>query len=148
MKYAYSLVVTLLLAQVSYSQSDASELTKNVAVQDAIQHFNNASSTFVSFSSKEDTKGNRYYFPNWVKGSVIDVNNTLYNSPAYFYNFDKINHHLFMTADKKQIVEIHPEQLQSFILNNSGATYIFKRIDAIDPNKFLKTEANLVSAFL
>ncbi|HEX4372944.1 MAG TPA: hypothetical protein VHZ50_06540, partial [Puia sp.] len=103
--------------------------------------------SMVSFSHKENTKGTRYLFDNWVKGSVINKNDVLINNDNFSFNYDKISNDLYLTSDKKQSIEIDRDQIKSFILkDNSGKEYDFVRVDGIKPNTFFQSLSNVAGS--
>jgi hypothetical protein len=142
MKHILLFIIIVNMVCFSFAQSDANEVTKNETLQQAFHDLSNGSNSFVSFSSKEDTKGSRYFNGNWVKGSVVGSNNIVYNDQGYFYNYDKISHHLFMTSNKKDVIEIDDDKVKSFTLNNNmGVDYSFEKIPALDQSAFLQVIA-------
>src|SRR5690348_14621936 len=62
--------------------------------------------SFVNFNSIENTKGKRYLFDDWAKGSVITPKGELVNADSLYYNFDKMSNLLLITADKKNIIAV------------------------------------------
>ena len=140
MKYVLFFIITVLLSAITFAQTDTSELTSNAIVENAFKDIAQyGTNTMVTFSSRENIRGSRYLFPNWVKGSVTDKTNTNYNNPAYFFNYDKISYHLFMTTDKKDVIELDPENIKAFTLSNdAGAIYAYEKIPVIDPAAFLQ----------
>jgi hypothetical protein len=155
MKHFFSFFSVLLMCNIVSAQTDSSDLTRNALIDNAFKEISdklsaggNGMSTVISFSSKEDTKGSRYLFTDWVKGSVVDITNTIYNNPAYFYNYDKISYHLFMTTNKKDVIEIDPAHVKSFSLNNIvGTLNSYEKIPLIDPGAFLQVIANSNGAY-
>jgi hypothetical protein len=141
MKRLFLLAVIVATVHFSFAQSDANEVTKEVSLGNALKELSSGSNTFVSFSAKEDTKGSRYFFGSWVKGSVKDMTDNSYSDPGYFYNYDKISYQLFVTANKKDVIELDADKVKSFTLNNNGVQYNFERIPSIEPVAFLQVLA-------
>lgn len=118
------------------AQSDATEVTKNATVESAMEHLG-GTNTFVDFKPKEDTRGSRYLFTDWVKGSVTDISNTIYSNPEAGYNYDKISHNLYMTTNKKDVVMLDIDKIKSFSLNNIyGSSDDFIRLPALNNKAF------------
>jgi hypothetical protein len=98
----------------------------------------NAISTFINFHTKEDTKGSRYLFGDWVKGSVVNAHDVTVANAKLLFNYDKITHDLYLTADKKTVIEIDKDQVKSFKLEDGSQEYQFVRIPSIDPVAFCR----------
>ncbi len=93
----------------------------DIILQNTLQNYVNAENTSLYkgsslpvFSHKEDTKGNRYLFDSWVKGTIVTANNYVIDKKEYFFNFDKITNDIFMTLDQKVVVEINKVEFKSF----------------------------------
>lgn len=116
-----------------------------ISVQSSIQDFTNSQTsktytgTFLPvFSQKEDTKGNRYLFDSWVPGTVVAANNFVLDSSNLLFNYDKMSHHLFITKDKKNVVEVNNEEFKSFTFRTDSQEYVFKHVDLIDQWNFFQ----------
>ncbi len=129
-----------------FAQADPDNQVKDITLENALKEVSgkaasgsNSTGTMVSFTFKDETKGSRYLFPNWVKGSVIDSGSHLYNNPTFLFNFDKMNHGLLLTVDKKDISEIEKVDIKSFtLINNQGVSLVFVRIPSINPEVFFQ----------
>jgi hypothetical protein len=120
-----------------------------IILQNAIQDFTENSGSKINtgsflpvFSHKEETKGTRYLFDNWVHGSVVSANNYVLDSNNYLYNYDKISHHLFLTKDKKHVIEVNNVEFKSFTLKRDDQEYAFKHIDLINQTEFFQELVN------
>ena len=147
-KLFFLLIIFAVGTKISVAQSDPNDLTKDAILENALKEAgekfaangNSSLTTFVSFSPKENTRGSRYLFPDWVEGSVTDSANTIYNNKYYSFNYDKISHNLYLTTDKKEVIEIDHDIVKSFTLKDDrGVSSAFERIPAIDPNAFFQT---------
>jgi hypothetical protein len=130
---------------VTFAQADPNDATKTALIENAFKEAsekfsgggNNMRTSFVSFSSRENTRGSRYLFREWVKGSVTDTANTIYDNKYYFFNYDKISHNLYLTTDKKEVIEIDKNTIRSFTLRDeNGIGHTFERIPTIDNSGF------------
>ncbi len=94
--------------------------------------------SFVNFHmGKEDTKGSRYLFPNWVGGAVTTKNGVVISKDSLLYNYDKISHDLFLT-DQKTVVQVDGGNIKAFTLTNAGRPMVFVRLEAVQPNVFFQ----------
>ena len=91
-----------------------------------------------SFNSAENTKGRRYYFDEWVKGSVINNAGKEISNEDYFFNFDKVTNNLLVTKDKKEIIEVDKESVKEIHFTNKGIEYDFEMVEKITPFKFVE----------
>jgi hypothetical protein len=91
-----------------------------------------------SFNSPENTKGRRYYFDEWVKGTVISSSGKEISSEDYFFNFDKVTNSLLVTKDKKEIIEVNKESIQEIHFSDKGTVYDFAKEEKISPFKFVE----------
>ena len=129
-----------------FAQSDPDNQVKDITLENALQEMSgkaasgsNSTGTMVAFSFKDETKGSRYLFHNWVKGSVIDSASHLFNNPTFLFNYDKMNHGLLLTVDKKDVNEIEKVDIKSFtLINEKGAPVVFVRIPFIDSAVFFQ----------
>ncbi|HEU0064484.1 MAG TPA: hypothetical protein VFQ58_05615 [Flavisolibacter sp.] len=80
------------------------------------------------FKAKEETKGSRYLFGEWVNGSVLGTDGTLYNNPKVQYNYDKIGQKLFMLLDSNKVIELNSGDISGFTLTGNDSTFHFERI--------------------
>lgn len=107
------------------------------ATQGGEAKFNGAS--FPIRREKEETKGTRYLFNNWVKGSVIDSNNLEIKNQAYLFNYDKLGGGLILTNDQKSAIVVDKEQIKSFTLyDQSNEPFVFEMVSAIDNLHFFQ----------
>jgi len=105
--------------------------------------------SMVSFSHKEDTKGSRYLFTSWVKGSVTGMNDVTIHSDSLRFNYDKMTRSLYMTSDMKTMLEIDKDHIKAFTLNGNGGDLIssYIKINAIDPDAFFQPIAGADSKY-
>ncbi len=120
----------------------------DIILQNTLQNYVNAENTSLYkgsslpvFSHKEDTKGNRYLFDKWVKGTILTANNYTIDNKDYLFNFDKITNDIFMTLDQKVVVEINKVEFKSFTLHSEDTSFTFKHVDAINTTDFFQVLA-------
>jgi len=139
------LAAGILSVQAIHAQSSAAAQ----AVDNSFQEFahnlgvngtSRAITTITAFSSKEDTKGSRYLFDHWVNGSAVStMKDVSVNSQTLLFNYDKITHNLYITQDKKTVVEVDKNQIQSFTLHGDGGQdYAFERVNLINTDQFFQ----------
>jgi hypothetical protein len=129
-----------------FAQADPDNAFKDITLENALKEVSgkaasgsNSTGIMVAFTFKDETKGNRYLFPNWVKGTVIDSASHLFNNPSFLFNYDKMNHGLLLTTDKKDVNEIEKVDIKTFTLTNDhGVAFVFVRIPLIDPAAFFQ----------
>lgn len=89
--------------------------------------------TYSSFSRKEDTRGSRYLFDNWVKGYVVDSKGNTIKNDNYRFNYDKINGALLLTQDQRAVVDVNKEQVKNFtVYDKLDQPMTFEYVSAID----------------
>jgi hypothetical protein len=127
-------------------QADPDNQVKDISLENALKEVStkaasgsNSTGVMVAFSFKDETKGTRYLFPNWVKGSVVDSGSRLFNNPAFLFNYDKMNHGLLLTVDKKNVSEIEKADIESFtLITDQGVPLVFVRIPIINPDVYFQ----------
>jgi hypothetical protein len=95
-------------------------------------------SSLMSFASKEETVGSRFFFGKWVGGSVTNMKDSLFEKPGYLFNYDKISGSLLLTEDKKTILELDKDQIKSFTLKDAGKNYFFERCEINNNQEFFE----------
>jgi hypothetical protein len=129
-----------------FAQADPDNQVKDITLENALKEVSNkvasgsnSTATMVAFSFKDETRGTRYLFPNWVKGTVVDSASHLFNNPSFLFNYDKMNHGLLLTTDKKDVNEIEKVDIKSFtLINDMGVPSVFVRIPFIDSAVFFQ----------
>jgi hypothetical protein len=125
------------------AQSDGNTIRIDQAIQDLSSNiganFNGQSravGSFVNFhSGKENTKGSRYLFADWVGGTVTTKAGLVISKDSLMYNYDKISHDLYLT-DQKTVVDVDGQNVQAFTLRESGRPMTFVRLDGVQPDAF------------
>lgn len=117
--------------------------SNTISVQDALTDFSSAENTNIykgsgipTFSTKEQTKGSRYLFTDWVPGRLITTVGETINHSELLYNYDKISKGLLVTADKKIVIEVNKDNIQFFALKYDSAELQFEKVPRIDPLNF------------
>jgi hypothetical protein len=143
MKYVLLFTVTMGIGATGMAQSNENSIRIDQAMQDLTNEVagnTNGSSravgSFVNFhSGKENTKGSRYLFMDWVSGAVTTKQGVVIAKDSLLYNYDKISHDLYLT-DQKTVVEVDGENIRSFTFRTLGRPQTFVRLDAVQPKAF------------
>ena len=109
---------------------------RNPVASDANGSARNVGS-FVNFHTKGDTKGSRYFFPDWVGGVVTTKSGVVIAKDSLLYNYDKISHDLYLT-DQKTVVQVDGGNIKTFTLNSLGRQMTFVRLESINPSAFFQ----------
>ena len=89
------------------------------------------------FNNREHTKGRRFLFNNWVKGSGVEAaNKQMLDVSHYLFNYDMQTGNLLVTENKRQIMSVAPSGVSSFTLENGGKKFLFVHAPVIDSNRF------------
>ena len=91
-----------------------------------------------SFNTIDNTRGRRYLFDEWVRGSVVNKAGKLINSEEYYFNFDKVNNNLLVTKDKKEIIEVNKESIKEIQLLEKDVEYDLVKEEKITPFRFVE----------
>ncbi len=89
-----------------------------------------------TFTHHEDTKGNRYLFDDWAKGTVVTANNSVIDNRNFLFNYDKITNNLFISLDTKTAIEVSKEEFKAFTLRKDDSEYVFTHVFLIDNHHF------------
>ncbi len=139
MSKIYVLFVTVLLCNTVFSQGGL--VNVNGSFGDFGQysmHPLTNSYNINTFNTVDNTKGRRYFFDEWVKGTVIDSSGKEIKNDEYFFNFDKIKNSLLVTKDKKEIIEVSKESIREIHFTDKGVNYDFVKEEKITPNKLVE----------
>lgn len=86
-----------------------------------------------TFLIKENTKGNRYLFDKWVKGSVLGTNGVVYSGSNMLLNYDKIAKKLFLKADST-IIQLSSGDIAGFTLIDQDSIHFERLKNSTDLN--------------
>jgi hypothetical protein len=89
-------------------------------------------------ASAYNIKGTRMLFEDWVKGVVVKNTGEVIDGNKYFFNFDKVTNNLIVTLDKKNIIEVYKEYIQSFKFTEKGIDYSFEKVTPIHQFRFVQ----------
>jgi len=107
------------------------------------------SAMLYSFAKKEDTRGTRYLFENWVNGVVVTSDNRTIQKDNLLFNYDKITQNLYLTTDRKEVIEIDKDKIQSFTLRgDAGNQYSYEKIGLINTTDFFQFIAGASGKYL
>ncbi len=91
------------------------------------------------FTHKEETKGSRYLFDNWMHGYAKDINGQEVKNSRYLFNYDKMEGGLLLTQDKQSAIEVDRKQIQSFtVFVNEQTPVVYENIPAIDDTHYVQ----------
>jgi hypothetical protein len=143
-------IVLILIGMMGYGVAGTAQTNENsIRIDQAIQDLTNniagnangqsrAVGSFVNFhAGKEDTKGSRYLFPDWVGGVVTTKSGIVISKDSLLYNYDKISHDLYLT-DQKTVVQVDGENIKAFTLRSAGRPMTFVRLETVQPNVFFQ----------
>lgn len=88
----------------------------------------NTGGVLPTFLIKENTRGNRYLFDHWAKGTVIGTDGVTYKPANAQFNYDKIDQKLFMLVDNKTVMELGSEAIAGFSLSSNDSNFHFERL--------------------
>ncbi len=90
-----------------------------------------------NLTNKENTKGSRYLFDTWVKGSVTDAKGNPVNSENYTFNYDKIGGALLLSQDKQTAIAADKEHVKGFVVyDKNDSPMAFEYVPAIDATHY------------
>ena len=131
-------------AQPSNSNAGTNEILKQQTLSRSFEDFEKGGTGPMSHSGllpvihqNEETKGSRYYFKDWVKGTVLDKSGAIVSDEYCLFNYDKMAHALLVTKDKRSMIQVNSSEIQSFILEDRNGKYSFERKPSINDKDFL-----------
>lgn len=120
----YRMVLLVCLSNIGYAQSPLTNITTG-------------NGTFVSLSSKEDTKGSQLFFTGWAKGEAQKKTGEIIKGDMYEFNYDKINGNLIVSESKREPIAVSQDAVTRFTLYNKGeAPVTFVVVPAIDTRRY------------
>lgn len=144
MKFGLILIGMMGIGMAGVAQTNENSIRIDQAIQDLTNNVagnlngqSRAVGSFVNFHTKEDTKGSRYMFPDWVGGAVTTKNGVVVSKDSLLYNYDKISHNLYLT-DQKTVVQVDGDNVKAFTVMNLGRTMTFVRLEAVQPSAFFQ----------
>ena len=97
-----------------------------------------SSGRLFAYGTEQNIKGNRFLFDKWVKGTVVKNSGEEISGDKYYFNFDKVTDNLLVTIDKKDIIEVYKDSIQSFSFHENGEFYRFKKLIPIQRYRFVQ----------
>jgi len=123
--------------------SGSSEILKQQTLSNSFQDFGRMENGTIYHGSSlpvihqnEETKGSRYFFKDWVRGTVINDKGETVSDEYCLFNYDKISHALLVTKDKKSMIQVNYSDVQSFTLKDQGGEYVFSKNPLINGKDF------------
>jgi hypothetical protein len=90
------------------------------------------------FNPKEDTKGSRYLFTNFIKGKITNTQNNQLDN-GYSFNYDKVTQKFIITQNEKDFFAVEDQNVKSFILSNIlGNEMTFIKVPVISDNFYVQ----------
>ncbi len=139
------LIAAMTLSLMATAQSSPNSQTINNALEDLTSIIagndngqSRATGSFVSFHQKEDTKGSRLFLKDWTVGFVIAPNDSVVRNVKAVFNYDKINHTLYFTPDKKVVLEVDRSLIKGFDLAAPDGEHLFVKMSAISADGFVE----------
>jgi hypothetical protein len=88
---------------------------------------------------KGDLRGSQYLFDVFVHGYLVNNSGELVFQPNYLLDYDKVSGGLLLTPDKRKIVNVAWDQVETFTLYGmNDKRYDFGKVPAIDQSHFLQ----------
>jgi hypothetical protein len=98
-----------------------------------------AGSIFPVFNPKEETKGSRFFYKNWVHGVVINTKGQINSGENYLFNYDKIGGGLLATKDSRSAIEVDRDKVSFFtMVSSNGDTVTFANVPQIDQTHYVQ----------
>jgi len=91
-----------------------------------------------AYGSQYNTKGTRFLFEDWVKGIVVKNSGEVIDADVYYFNFDKITDNLIVTVNKREIIEVYKDSIQSFKFKERGKVYSFEKLPSVQRYRFVQ----------
>jgi len=74
----------------------------------------------------------------WVKGVVVNMNDSVVNDPGLQMNFNKLLGQLIVTRDKKNFLHTEKRDIKGFILYTDSGKLIFTKVPEINAKDFFQ----------
>ena len=140
-KYVSSLALIMFCTVAVNAQTDVN----TTVTQDVFHDFTNSSSgqrSAVDFHYKDATQGSAYLFDKWVKGSVVNNNDSVVSNPSFLFNYNKMRGALLVTQDQKTYIELDRGSIKSFTLEDAfGANHTYAKQTIDDKTVFAEVLA-------
>lgn len=140
-------VVTLTFSLLGICNTNAQNSTVLAqSVQNNVLNNGNASAYYSNprgpqipvFNPKDDTKGSRYLFTNFIKGVITNTKNEKLDN-GYLFNYDKVTQKFIITQNEKEFFSVEDENVKSFTLYNGfGNEMTFVRVPVISDNFYVQ----------
>lgn len=137
-------LVALGFAALALSSASAQSDVNSQTVKDALQEFSAGGSqkSGVEFHQKDATVGSPYVSKEWLKGSVVNYNDTVINSPGLLYNYNKMTGALLVTQDQNNYIELNRNSYKSFTLTDAlGVEHRYVYVPTISPTASVEVVA-------
>ncbi|PAW92865.1 hypothetical protein CKK33_04915 [Mucilaginibacter sp. MD40] len=96
----------------------------------------------ISTQSKE-VKGKRFVSENWLRGYVVDKQDSVLSDAGYYFNYDMLDGDMVYTTDKNNVSKIAKDEYKKIVLfDNAGKQYAFAYVPSIDNSHFVMVVAD------
>ncbi len=106
--------------------------------QYGMQSFNIANNSISAINVTESTSGKRFFFDEWVRGSMTTNSEKKINTEDFYFNYDKVDNRLIASKDKKEVIEVNSESIREIHFMNKGIHYDFVKEEKINPSQFVQ----------
>ena len=131
-------IVKAVLSKAREEGGNSAEILKQQTLSNSFQDFNRGatSGSLPVMHQSEETKGSRYYFRDWVKGTVINAQGQAVTDNFGYYNYDKISRALLITRDRRSMIQVNYADINSFTLKHADTSYVFTKLAQISTKDF------------
>lgn len=136
---ALTTLIIVFLATAVAAQSDVNTTVIQGAFQDFSANAGGRTFTGVDFHPPVSTVGSPYLFDKWVKGSVVNSNDSVVANPGLVFNYNKMTGALLVTQDRQTYIELDRGSYKAFtLIEPSGIVHNFEWVPAVNQNMFVE----------
>jgi len=85
-----------------------------------------------------DTLGSALLLKTWVKGIILNAQDSVINDTTLLMNYDKLSGELVVTGDMKTFLHTERREIKAFVLYAPEGKYVFKKVPEITAKEFLQ----------
>lgn len=89
-------------------------------------------------SAFDSIQGSALLLKTWVRGTVINMNDSVITDPDLRMNYDKLDGHLIVTRDNKNFLYTEKRDIKGFILYTDSGRLIFTKVPEINAKDFFQ----------
>ena len=83
-------------------------------------------------------QGSPLLLKTWVRGTVVNMDDSVISDPDLRMNFDKLDGHLVVTRDNKNFLHTEKRDIKGFILYTDSGRLIFTKVPEINARDFFQ----------